>query len=254
MRPNALKAALRAGKPQLGTFAKLTDPASIEILGFAGFDFIIVDREHTQMSDDVMMNLLRAADLHQLSTVVRVQEFNPASILRALDAGAQGVMVPQVNTPAMARAVIDAVKYSPIGRRGFAASQRAAAYGFCDPAAYAEQANAESLVVSYVETKEAVESLDETLRIGEIDVIFLGPADLSASYGLIGQVKHPTVQGAMDTVVQKARTAGKAVGTVCRDAAGAKALVERGLTFISLDSDQGLLAQFAQRTVNEFRG
>lgn len=252
LHPNPVKAALRAGRPQLGTFAKFTDPAAVEILALAGFDFIIIDREHTQMGDETMVNLIRAAHVHQLTPTVRVREFNPAAILHALDAGALGIQVPQVNSQELARAVVEAAKYPPVGRRGYAATQRSAAYGFCDAAAYAAQSNAETLVTVYCETKEAVECLDAILAVPEIDIVFLGPADLSASYGVIGQTKHPTVQRAIDTVIEKTRAAGKTVGTVCKDAAGAKELVARGVNYVSLDSDQGLLGQLAARYVKEF--
>lgn len=251
-RANPVKAALRAGRPQLGTFAKFADPAAVEIVALAGFDFIVVDREHTQFGDETMVNLIRAAALHGLTPTVRVRENNPAAILHALDAGAMGVQVPQVNSGAQARAVIDAVKYPPLGKRGYAATQRSAAYGFCDPASYAAQSNAETLVTVYCETKEAVEALDDILALPEIDVVFLGPADLSASYGVIGQTRHPRVQQAIDLAIEKTRAAGKAVGTVCKDAAGAKALVARGVTYLALDSDQGLLGQLAQSYVREF--
>jgi len=253
IRVNTVKAALRAGRPQLGTFAKFTDPAAVEILALAGFDFIIIDREHTQFGDETMVNLIRAAQIHGLTPTVRVREFNPAAILHALDAGALGVQVPQVNSAELARAVVNAVKYPPAGLRGFAATQRSAAYGFSAPADYAAKSNAETLVTVYCETKEAVGELDAILAIPEIDVIFLGPADLSASYGVIGQTKHRLVQDAIETVIQKTRAAGKAVGTVCRDSAGAKDLVARGVNFISLDADQGLLGQIAARYVEEFR-
>jgi 4-hydroxy-2-oxoheptanedioate aldolase len=252
LRPNPVKAALRAGRPQLGTFAKLADPAAVEILALAGFNFIIIDREHTQFGDETMVNLIRAADAHGLTPTVRVRELNAAAILHALDAGALGVQVPQVNSPVHARAVIDAVKYPPVGRRGYAATQRSAAYGFADAAAYAAHANTESLVVVYCETKEAVEALDDILALPEIDVVFLGPADLSASYGVIGQTKHPTVQRAIDQVIEKTRAAGKNVGTVCKDSTGARELVKRGVNYLSLDSDQGLLAQIAARYVSDF--
>lgn len=249
---NRVKAALRAGRPQLGTFAKLADPAAVEILALCGFDFIIIDREHTQMGDETMVHLVRAAQAHGLVPTVRVRELNAAAILHALDAGALGVQVPQVNSVDQARAVIDAVKYAPQGKRGFAASQRSARYGFCDAATYAARSNAETLVTVYCETKEAVEALDGILALPEIDVVFLGPADLSASYGVIGQTKHPLVTNAIESVIAKTRAAGKAVGTVCKDAAEAAALVARGVTYLSLDSDQGLLAQLGARYVREF--
>jgi len=253
IRENLIKKRLKAGKPCLGTFAKFTDPAAVEILALSGFDFVVIDREHTQMDNETMVNLIRAAHAGGITPTVRVRELNAADILHALDAGALGVQVPQVNTVAHARAVIDAVKYAPLGRRGYAATQRSARYGFDLPAAYATQSNAETLVTIYCETREAVENLDDILAVPGLDVIFLGPADLSASYGVIGDTAHSLVQSAMDTVIAKTRAAGLAVGTVCRDPAGARKLVERGVTYISLDADQGLLGQIGRRYVSEFK-
>lgn len=253
LRSNSLKTALLAGRPQLGTFAKFSDPAAVEILALAGFDFIVIDREHTQYDDETMVNLIRAANVHGVVPTVRVREYNASAILHALDAGALGVQVPQVNSAAMARAVVDAVKYAPVGKRGFAATQRSARYGLVDPAAYAARSNAETLIVSYCESREAVEAIDEILLIPEIDVIFLGPADLSASYGVTGHTTHPLVQGAMDMVIAKTRAAGKATGSVCRDPVGARRLIERGVSYLAMDADQGLLGQIACRYVAEFR-
>lgn len=251
--PSALKAALREGRPQLGTFAKFSDPSSVEILGLAGFDFIIIDREHTQLGSDDMVNLIRAAERRRITPIVRVRSLDAADILHALDAGALGVQIPQVNTAAYARAAVDAVKYPPLGRRGFAATQRSADYGFSNPAAYAAASDEDTLLVCYCETKEAVENLDAILATPGIDVVFLGPADLSASYGCIGRVNEPVVQNAIETALQKIRASGKAAGTVCRDASGARALASRGFTYISLDSDQGILGREATRHVADFR-
>lgn len=253
LRPNPLKAALRAGRPQLGSFVKFSDPAAVEILALAGFDFIVIDREHTQFGDEAMVHHIRAAHLNGLTPLVRVREFNAAAILHALDAGALGVQVPQVNSVARAREVVDAVKYPPMGRRGFAATQRSAQYGFADPVAYAAQSNAETLVCVYCESTEAVACLDGILEIPEVDVVFVGPADLSASLGITGRSDHPQVRATIEDVVRRTRAAGKVAGTVCRDASGAAELARRGVHYLCLDSDQGLLGRSASREAAEWR-
>jgi 4-hydroxy-2-oxoheptanedioate aldolase len=202
IRENKLLPKLRAGEPCIGTFVKLTDPAVVEVLGLAGFDFIVVDNEHTAMSKESMVALIRAADAAGLVPTVRPRENSAAEILQALDAGALGVQVPQVDTREQARQVVERVKYAPVGKRGYAASQRSAHYGFIDPAAYAAQSNAQTLVACYCETAAAIDNLDEILTVPEIDVIFIGPFDLSQALGVMGQPNHPKVQAAIDEITR----------------------------------------------------
>jgi 4-hydroxy-2-oxoheptanedioate aldolase len=254
IRKNPLLPRLRAGEACIGTFVKLTDPSVVEVLALAGFDFIIIDNEHTAMSKESMVALIRAADGAGIPATVRPRENNPAEILQALDAGALGVQVPQVDTKEQARQVVDRVKYAPVGKRGYAASQRSAHYGFMNAREYADVSNAETLVACYCETAEAIRNLDEILTVPEVDVIFIGPFDLSQALGVMGEPGHQKVLDAIAEITRKTRAAGKAVGIIASDAAQAQKWIDQGIQYISLNSDLGMIGALGKRMIGELRG
>lgn len=241
IRANHVKRTLAAGGNVVGTFAKITDPSAVEILGRIGFDFFVLDNEHVAMSKESMVNTIRAAELSAIVPIVRVRENSPVEILQALDSGALGVQVPQVDTVAQARSVVRSVKYAPLGERGFAPTHRAAAFGLMDPRTFAAQSNDETLVVIYCETVAAIENLDEILSVDAVDVIFIGPFDLSQSLGVIGQARHPKVIDTIDRIVRKTRAAGRAVGIIASDSAEANGYLVRGVQYVTISSDLGMI-------------
>ena len=256
IRENILKKSLKEGKNAIGTFVKLNDPSVVEVLGLTGFDFIIIDNEHTAMSKESMTALIRATELSGLTPVVRVRENSAPEILQALDAGALGVQIPQVDTKEDALAIVDRVKYAPTGKRGFAASQRSAHYGFMNPKEYASVSNENTMIVSYCETLAAMNNLDEILSVDEIDVIFIGPFDLSQALGVIGEPGHPKVQEAIDHIISKARNANKAVGIIASNEEDVKKWIKKGVQFISLNSDLGMISSLGKQymeKLNEIR-
>lgn len=242
IRTNRIKQTLKRGGNVIGTFAKITDPAVVEILGLLGFDFFVLDNEHVAMNKESMVNLIRAAELSPIVPIIRVRENSPVEILQALDAGALGVQVPQVDTVAQAQSVVRSAKYAPLGQRGFAPSHRAAAYGLMDPQMFAAQSNEETLVVIYCETVTGLENLEGILGVAEVDVIFIGPFDLSQSLGVIGQAQHPKVRETVERIVAKTRAAGKAVGIIAADSAEARGYLERGVQYVTISSDLGMIA------------
>ncbi len=250
---NTLKKELREGKKAVGTFIRINDPAIVEVIGMAGFDFIVIDNEHTAMSKESMINLIRAAELSGVTAVVRVRENSAAEILQALDAGALGVQVPQVDTYEEARAIVDRVKYAPIGARGFAASQRSAGYGTLGAKEYSELSNKNTMIVSYCETLKGYENLDEILTIDELDVIFIGPNDLSQAFGVIGETNHPKVLEAIDDIISKVRKAGKAVGIIAGNAEQAKMWFDKGAQFIALSSDLGMVSTLGKEYISKLK-
>lgn len=253
IRPNRVKKALQSGENVVGTFAKLGDPSAAEVLGLAGFDFFVLDNEHVAMGRDTMTNVVRAAELSQIVPIVRVRENRAVEILQALDAGALGVQIPHVNTVADARAVVEAAKYAPTGHRGFASSHRAGAFGFLDPAEYVLASNRETLIVCYCETGEAVANLSEIAATPGVDVVFIGPWDLSQSLGLIGQLDHPELARTIDAIINKTRAAGKAAGIIARDAAEARAWFDRGVQYVTVSADLGMLAFQARQIVGALK-
>lgn len=241
IRVNKMKARIKQGEALVGTFIKTTDPAVVEAAAFAGFEFITIDNEHIGMTIEQTTNMLRTAEIYDLPALVRVRTNQPVEILQALDAGALGVQCPQVSSKAEAQALVESVKYIPLGRRGFGSTVRAAGYGAMSPELYPVMANEQTLVVSQCETAEAVEKLDEILEVEHLDVIFIGPYDLSQGLGVIGQVEHPKMLAAIDMIIEKSRAAGKAVGTIAPNAAQARRWIDKGMQYILLSSDTGMM-------------
>ncbi|CAA9283696.1 MAG: 2,4-dihydroxyhept-2-ene-1,7-dioic acid aldolase [uncultured Chloroflexia bacterium] len=208
----ALAVALREQCQMLGLFAGIPSPAMIEMAAFAGFDFVVIDNEHGPASIETTEHLIRAARSAGIVPIVRVSRADPAEILRSLDIGASGIQVPQINEAAQARLVVTAAKYPPAGNRGAAFSTRAAGWGFQGGAAHLERSNAQTLVITHIETVDAVRNLDEMLSVSGVDVLFIGPTDLSVSMGYPGRPDHPEVQQTIADCIRRITAAGKTAG------------------------------------------
>jgi 4-hydroxy-2-oxoheptanedioate aldolase len=254
LKTNKLKQRLAQGETLIGTFVKSTDPAMTEVMCMSGLDFLILDNEHTAMNKETLVNLIRVTEIYDVPVIVRVRDNDTPQILQALDAGAYGVQVPNLRTAEDAKKAIRSIYYAPKGTRGFANTNRTAAYGLMDVKEYIRLASENLLFVGYCETLEAYENLDEILALDGLDIVFMGPSDLSQAFGVLGQVTHPLVLDAMDTIIRKTIRAGKVVGTVASDGIAAKKLMEKGVRFIVMSSDQGMAAASAKRMLGEFRG
>lgn len=252
IRKNKLKQLIREGGYVIGTFVKSNDPANAEILGFSGMDFIVLDNEHVAMSRDSMVNMIRGADSAGIVPIVRVRENRPVEILQALDSGALGVQVPNVDTKDQAVALVESVKYNPIGKRGFSPTTRAAAYGLMDKKEYVALSNQETLVVAHCETTTCMENLDEILTLDHIDVIFIGPMDLSQSLGVMGEANHPKVVESIEMIIKKVLSVGKAVGIVSSPAQASE-YIAKGVQYLLISTDQGMIAASAQKIVADIK-
>lgn len=253
MRQNRLKQIIKNGGFALGTFAKISDPSVVEILGLSGFDFFVLDNEHVAMNRESMGNIIRAADSTGIVPIVRVRENREVEILQALDAGAAGVQVPNVDTAEQAQALVDSVKYTPVGKRGFSPSVRAAGYGTMDKKEYVKLSNENTLIVSHCETVTCIGNLDEILKLAEVDVIFIGPMDLSQSLGVIGEDSHPLVVEAIDGIIKKVLAANKAVGITAGNAAKAKEYIQRGVQYLLMSTDQAMIATMSKQLIKGAR-
>lgn len=217
MRPNPVKAKLRAGEPVVGVFCNVPAPLLVEILGWLGYDFAILDAEHGSPSVETVEHLVRAAELSDTIPVARIALNLQQNILRYLDAGCMGVQIPLVNTGDQAQAVVNSVKYPPRGQRGLA-GVRAATFGITQSLTdYVAQANRETLVTVQVETVQAMDNLDDILAVEGVDVVFIGPTDLSSSMGYPGQPTHPEVIKTITDLGKRIVKAGRAAGTIARD-------------------------------------
>jgi 2-keto-3-deoxy-L-rhamnonate aldolase RhmA len=249
---NLLKKRLKNGDFVIGTFVNCAYPAFIEICGIAGFDFAVIDMEHGPLHTLAAEDLCRAADCRGIAPVIRVRKNDAPQIQRALDIGSAGVQVPQIETKEDAEAVIKGAKYSPFGARGLSFNTRAGLYTSAGTQ-ITEQLNQNSLVVVHVEGKVGVENLEEIVSVPHIDVIFLGPYDLSQSLGMPGQVSHPKVLELMQKSIKIIRNSGKAVGTFADNPDTAKHWIDKGVQYIGLGVDVAIFLKACQSLVKAVR-
>jgi len=253
MRNNPVKEKILNGGTTYGVFCNLYSPMIVELVGHIGFDFALLDAEHGPAEVESCEHMVRAADSVGLPAFIRVAMNIRQNILRYLDIGALGVMLPQISTRAEAEAVVEAVKYPPQGRRGLAAV-RAADYGLTTSLKeYTIKANQETLVVVQIETMGAVSNLDEFLSIEGIDIFFIGPSDLSASMGYVGEPNHPEAQAMIEKLVHRIRTAGKVAGTVAYTHEALAKAKERGFRFI-VHGVIGMIAKAGREYLEIARG
>jgi 2-dehydro-3-deoxyglucarate aldolase/4-hydroxy-2-oxoheptanedioate aldolase len=249
---NWVKRALREGRPTSGAWVQLCSVISAEIMGSAGFDWLLIDMEHGHGDYQTLLGQLQAMQGTRTVPLVRVQGNDPAIIKRVLDLGAFGVVIPLVGSRRECEAAVRACKYPPEGTRGVAGSHRAGGYGrFATD--YWKRANAETLVVVQIETREAVAEIDGMLAVPGVDVAFIGPADLSAAFDHLGDPKHPEVAEAIARVERAARQAGVALGTISRTWDEARELYERGYQMVTLCSDGNLVAQGAAAALQRYQ-
>ena len=233
MQSNRTKAKLLAGETVVGCFLRYPDASLVEMLGYQGWDFLVFDGEHGTLEPRDCENMVRSAELRGVTPLVRVTTNQPAVILRLMDTGAQGAHVPWVNSASEAKAAVQSIKYQPLGIRGLA-GVRAADYGQGAPLAeYIQQANRETLVVVQVETDTAIKHIDEIAAVDGVDVIFIGPIDLSHSLGVAGDFKHPDVQAAIDRVAAALVGAKPAFGIMVSNVSDAHLWRERGARYIT---------------------
>jgi len=246
---NKLRTAMEEGKCVFGTFAGTPDASIIELLGYAGFDYVILDMEHGPLDTVITENLMRAAELAGAVPVVRVTQNNPSLILRALDSGAMGVVIPQVNDYQAAVNAGKSAKYAPQGFRGMALGTRATRYGIMGRDEYLPYANQEPLVIIQCETKESLDNLAEMVKAPLVDMIFIGPTDLSQSMGFPGLIDQPEVQAAIHQIVEITKAAGLYVGMFVRSVDEAAYWASKGIQFLALGGDKGFLFKACREAV-----
>lgn len=247
---NPVKKALLERQVTLGTWMQFGHPGIAEILANTGFDWIAADCEHTDIGIEGFAAVARSMYGRGPVPLVRVRENDTLAIRQVLDIGAQGVIVPLVNTAEDAQKAVDAVKFPPDGIRGFAFF-RANDWGM-NFDEYAGRANQETVVIVMIETKEAVDNIDAILAVEGIDGVLIGPYDMSGSYGVIGQTSHPFLLQARRRVVEACQEAGKSAGLhdVLPTEASIKAAIEEGFTFLALGMDNVFIAQGARHALH----
>jgi 2-dehydro-3-deoxyglucarate aldolase/4-hydroxy-2-oxoheptanedioate aldolase len=235
-----LRTRLAAGQATLGTFVGAASPVTAEACAAAGVDWLVLDLEHGSGGEEQVRDVVPAAGAYGVPTVVRVESAARIRIGRVLDLGAAGVMLPRMDTAEEVRQAVRHLRYPPAGDRGVATYNRACRFGL-DPGALA-RADAEVLGVVQVESASAVDEADQIAAIDGVDVLFVGPQDLSSNLGVPGDLQAPAYLAAVERVRAAAARHGKACGLLVRDGAAAAARLADGWTFMAVSSDTTLLA------------
>ena len=232
MKKNRMKEKLRAGEPVYGVSVMIPSPQIVEMVGAAGFDWVLLDCEHGTLTLESVELMAMAAEACGITAIARPVTRSPEHILQVLDRGVMGVQVPHVNTAEDARQVIAAVKYHPLGQRGLAAGTRAAVYDSHGTLAdHVKAANEATLIAIQIEDEAAVRNIDELLKVDGIDVFFVGPSDLSQSMGHPGNPKAPAVAEAINSSFRKTVAAGRTPGTPAV-AENVREVLDKGVRYI----------------------
>lgn len=249
---NRFKARLAAGEVQYGLWSTIPDPSAVEALAGAGFDWMVLDTEHSPVEVSALLPLLQAMAPYPTAPVVRPVVNDAALIKRHLDQGARTLLVPLIQSRAEAEAAVAAVRYPPRGVRGVAGTMRAAGYGRI--AGYHAAAEAGICLLLQVETALALSRLEEIAATDGVDGIFIGPSDLAASMGHPGGAAHPEVRAAVLDAIARLGRLGVPAGLLTQDAGFARQSVEAGAGFVALAVDMSLLVRAADDLVARFRG
>jgi len=238
---NRFKTALREGRHQLGLWCTLPGSYAIEVVAASGFDWLLIDTEHSPGDPLTVLPQLQALAAYDVAAVVRPASNDPVLIKRFLDLGAQSLLIPYVQTADEARAAVAAIRYPPAGIRGVSALTRATRFGrIADYGARAEQQI--SLIVQ-VETAAALDRLEEIAAVDGVDAVFIGPGDLAASMGRIGRPDHPEVTEAVERAIERLRAIGKPAGLLTSNEAFARRCMALGSGFTAVGVDAGILAR-----------
>jgi len=248
---NAFKHAIAAGQLQIGLWCSLCSNITVEIVAHSGYDWLLLDTEHSPNELPDVLSQLQAAQAGTASAIVRPAWNDIVLIKRYLDIGAQSLLIPFVQTPDEARAAVAATRYPPAGIRGITGSGRASRYGRVKD--YLKNASNEICVLVQVETKSALDQIEKIASVEGIDGVFIGPNDLSASYGHIGNWAHPDMQAAMKDAVQRLKKINKPAGILTPNEEEAKRFIDWGYTFVAVGSDLGLLARGADGLLKRFK-
>ncbi|MDO4277753.1 MAG: aldolase/citrate lyase family protein [Lachnoclostridium edouardi] len=248
---NAGKHRLLKGEKLIGSWAQLCSPMSAEILARSGMDFLLIDLEHGPGDVMTLLSQLQAVSAYPVMPIVRAPWNDFVAIKKILDVGAYGIHVPYVNTAKEAREAVQAVRYAPEGIRGIAGSPRACGYGV-DGMSYFQKANEEILLYIALETEEAIDHLEEIIKVDGVDGIFIGPMDLAACMGYLGNPGHPAVKKKIEEAEKKVLGSGKFLGTVAGSYEDAREKFKKGYQYIVAMSDSGDLSKMSYNMACRF--
>ena len=253
---NTLKEKLAQGRQPLGTFVGTGSPAVVECLGCADLDFVILDNEHSPVEAETTASMVRAAELRNVTPLARVREISRPAILKLLDVGVQGLIIPDVRSAEDVRRIVSFAKYAPVGQRGFCPSRKDGwgtdpQCGVLDTMAHF---NAETLVIPQCETAEALAEIETIVSMEGVDGIFIGPFDLSISMGMPGDFENPQFCAALVRILSACRVAGKPCLIFAGDGAGAAARFAQGYDGVAMSIDAALIIAGIKAQIAASRG
>ncbi|MGG0935646.1 aldolase/citrate lyase family protein [Brevibacillus centrosporus] len=241
-RDSSFKERLRVGAPQLGTFVKIYSAEIIELLGMAGFDFIVIDMEHTTLSFSQVEQMVRVADLHGMTSMVRIPDATRSSVLRALDLGATGIQIPQLYGVEEVKDAVDKAKYPPEGSRGVTYAHRAAGFGNTPPN-YLAKANQQTTIAIHIETESAYDQVDAICQVEGWDVAFIGPVDLGISLGVGADYLRGGLAQPVHRILEVCQQRGKQAGIAVTNEEQYRFALQHQIPYIVWASDVALFKQ-----------
>jgi 4-hydroxy-2-oxoheptanedioate aldolase len=248
---NRFKEAIRARKPQIGLWGSIPSHYSAEVVAGAGFDWFLIDTEHTPADIETVFHQLQAVAAYPTTPIVRVPWNDMVTIKRFLDIGVQSLLIPQVTTAEEAKNAVAYARYPTAGVRGVAGTTRATRFGRIKD--YFRQADAEVCVLIQLETEAALKNIEAVAAIDGVDGIFIGPADLHASIGLLGDVAHEKVMPMIDDAIVRIAKTGKAPGILTSSEENARRWLMLGALFVAVGSDVSVLARGTDALVAKFK-
>ncbi len=247
---NTFKRALKAGKPQIGLWCSLSSHYAIELVAGSGFDWLLIDTEHSPNDLESVLTQLQAAAPYPTHPVVRVPWNDMVTIKRFLDIGAQSILIPYVQNEQEAKNAVAYTRYPPAGVRGVAGGTRATRFGRVKD--YARRAAEEICLLVQVENQAGLDNLEKIAAVEGVDGVFIGPADLHASLGYAGETANPKVMPIIDDAIRRIRKAGKAPGILTGVEADARRWLDCGGQFVAVGADTGVLARETEKLAAKF--
>ncbi|MFO1090727.1 MAG: aldolase/citrate lyase family protein [Hyphomicrobiales bacterium] len=251
-KPNPFLAAVRAGKPQIGLWVSLCSPLAAEVVAGAGFDWVLIDMEHSPNELTTVLNQLQVFAAYDTTPLVRPDWNDTVKVKRLLDIGTQGLLFPMVQTPAEAAQAVAAVRYPPRGVRGVSGMTRA--NRFARSTDYFAKVEAETAVLVQLESRSAIEKAHEIAAVDGVTGLFFGPADIGADMGILGQPANPAIWDVIMPAAKSLIRAGVPVGTLVFDATFARKLLDEGFSFVACGADTALLARGADNLLKAVKG
>jgi 2-dehydro-3-deoxyglucarate aldolase len=249
--PNSFRRRLRAGEKMIGFWCSLASNLTTEMIGYAGFDWLLIDGEHAPNDYTTFITQLQALKDSDSAPIVRPQWFDPVVIKRLLDIGFYNFLIPFIETEEMAKNAVSATRYPPQGRRGIGTGHRSNKYGFNTD--YFKTINDEICVTVQIESTKSIENVDAIAAVEGIDALFIGPSDLSAGMGHFLQPTHPEVQKGIGRILEAGKKHGKAVGILAPVEKEAQMYLDMGMTYVAVGGDIGLFRGAVKGLADRFK-